>query len=81
METARPIGLALSRDLLDRLDAIARAARVSRSSVARSFLVKGLAAYERWGGAREAISALGSRGGRYAAAKWRDGLRADVGGV
>jgi len=47
MQHAHPIGLALSKPLLDRLDAIARVEGVSRSSVARSFLVKGLAAYER----------------------------------
>ena len=46
MQHARPIGLALSEPLLERLDAVARAERVSRSRVARMFLVSGLAEYE-----------------------------------
>ena len=50
MQLARPIGLALSQPLLERLDAIARAERLSRSSVARTFLLNGLAEYERDGG-------------------------------
>ena len=50
MQLARPIGLALSQPLLERLDAIARAEGVSRSSVARTFLDNSLAEYERKGG-------------------------------
>jgi hypothetical protein len=47
MQLVRPIGLALSEPLLVRLDAIARAERVSRSKIASSFLLRGLVAYER----------------------------------
>ena len=47
MQLSRPIGIALSELLLDRLDAIARTEGVSRSSVVRIFLVEALAEYER----------------------------------
>ena len=51
MQLAHPIGLALSKSLLERIDTIARAECLSRSSVARTFLLNGLAEYERSGGA------------------------------
>jgi hypothetical protein len=47
MQFALPIGLALSKPLLERLDTIARSRGVSRSTVARTCLVKGLAEYDR----------------------------------
>jgi metal-responsive CopG/Arc/MetJ family transcriptional regulator len=66
MQHARPIGLALSEPLLERLDAIARAERVSRSSVARMFLVSGLAEYELKSRAKDLI-----KGGGTAVRPWR----------
>jgi hypothetical protein len=47
MQLAHPIGLALSKRLLDRLDAIARSRGASRSNVARTLLAKGVSDYER----------------------------------
>jgi metal-responsive CopG/Arc/MetJ family transcriptional regulator len=51
MQLARPIGFSLSKPLLERLDAIARSEGLSRSSVARTFIVEGLAQFERRKGA------------------------------
>ena len=46
MQLSRPIGLSLSEPLVERIDAIARTEGISRSSVARTFLVIWLAEYE-----------------------------------
>lgn len=72
MQYARPIGLALSEPLLERIDAIARAERVSRSSVARMFLVSGLAEYE----CRRKAEELIERDGTALLRPWRPRARA-----
>lgn len=50
MQLAYPIGLALSKPLLQRLDAIARSEGVSRSSLARTLLLKAVVEHERGSG-------------------------------
>jgi metal-responsive CopG/Arc/MetJ family transcriptional regulator len=46
MPFSLPIGIVLPQPLLERLDKIARFNRVSRSTVARSVLIRGLTEYE-----------------------------------
>jgi hypothetical protein len=59
MQHAHPVGLALSRPLLERLDTIARSEGVSRSSLARTLLLKAVAAYERNAGATHSTAYTG----------------------
>jgi hypothetical protein len=59
MQHAHPVGLALSRPLLERLDTIARSEGVSRSSLARTLLAKGVAAYERKAGTSDGTAYIG----------------------
>ena len=71
MRLARPIGFSLSKPLLERLDAIARTEGVSRSSVARTFLVEGLADYEQKIGSSDLFATNAANLSR----PWRPGPR------
>ncbi len=61
MHSAYPIGFSLSKPMFERLDEIARAESVSRSSVVRTLLLAGLVAYERETGAPRSLDEHSAR--------------------